>query len=161
MVEDVDPRLRLIPAHAALVTDEAVARWRVERVCLCGCGEKVHQNKTSRLWAMFRRGHERAMAPEGYFRGQHRQTPLARQRISRSTRAHGIDASLIGLLLADYLAENAMTNMEFAVKAGVSKNWLSMVKTGQQKRIRRTSAVKLLKAMNETIPSHLMTPPRP
>ncbi len=62
------------------------------------------------------------------------------------------------MLLEEYLAETGMQVRDFAIKAGVSRTWLSMVKTGQQKRIRRTSAVKLLTAMGEEVPVYLMDP---
>lgn len=152
---DGDPRTKFhMLAH--VLTEERFERWELKGECLCGCEEKtraLHGRQDGKI-NYFVRGHY----PRFYKQAGLKRPNAADKRVKNpawraSVRKENLDRLVttqgVQYVLEEYLTERKATVRSVARAGGFEDSWLSGVRTGRLKRIKKTSAIRLLTFLGE------------
>lgn len=144
-----------VPLHADRVPTDRLERWARKGECLCGCETVTN----------YRHGHH------SYFVSGHGtrvynhvvnmptdDVARMRKKIRDNYQLGSVNCLIIGTLIKDYLQANDKSAAQFAREIGCSVTWLRLVIKGEKGYIRRPSAVRLLRAINEPVPEALLKP---
>lgn len=156
-IVEVDPRDYLKPLDPPL-TDAEVEAWRTSRTCLCGCGTPVTQRLNARpqgpagSYRYFSRGHVYRRS-EAHRNAVKAWRPDAAQLMKIRQRAHRtlINATMLGDLLEEHLAERGLSANAFAQQHGLDPAFVSRVRQGQVRRMRPHHLGRYLRAIGEEL----------
>lgn len=145
------------------LTQENIEAWERDRVCLCGCGITLGLRSADTAWgkkgepSFFKPGHDRRIYDitlKHKLAWRHSDTTRERMRISNLK--YTVESRIIADLAKEYRTRNGLSQQRAALEWGVTRSILNRIESGSLPRIKKVTAVKILTAIGEQIPEHLL-----
>lgn len=163
-VWDGDPRDYLDPAYASSISDEAVDNWKQKHVCLCGCGEETKLRTgvykaanglvPSRTYHFFAKYHQWRISS---VRVGKKNTAAQNRNIGKAMSERAISSVGVAMVIEAYIEQTGMNKQDVAALCGIHRAMVYGILGGQQPRIRKTTAYKILTALGEPVRKDVFT----
>lgn len=145
------------------IPQENIDAWEKHRVCLCGCGIALGLRSADTAWgkkgepSFFKPGHDRRIYDVTLkYKLAWRHSETTRKRMSIANLKYTVESRVIGDLAKEYRIAHGLTQRGAAREWGVDRGILSRIESGSLPRIKKNTAIKILTAIGEPIPEHLL-----